>query len=57
MLTALSVARECGLVGAHDKVVSIKATPPQGDNPATCVFESTTSMVSHFNCIFGGFRA
>ena len=45
MLTALSVARECSLVDNNEQVICVKAVPPQGDDPATCSFETTSSMV------------
>nr|XP_053627607.1 polyamine-transporting ATPase 13A3-like [Cherax quadricarinatus] len=43
MLTALSVGRECGLVGPQQQVISIKALPPHQGLPASLTFHATTA--------------
>ncbi|XP_045583317.1 polyamine-transporting ATPase 13A3 isoform X2 [Procambarus clarkii] len=43
MLTALSVGRECGLVGLQQQVISIKAVPPHQGLPACLTFHATTA--------------
>lgn len=44
MLTALSVARECGLVGPSDEVFFVKATKKPDDSQATIQFESSLNV-------------
>ncbi|KAK3867069.1 hypothetical protein Pcinc_027432 [Petrolisthes cinctipes] len=43
MLTALSVARECGLVGPRQPVISIQAIPPDQDCPPTLTYHATST--------------
>ncbi|XP_077394633.1 polyamine-transporting ATPase 13A3-like [Festucalex cinctus] len=35
MLTAISVARDCGMIGGHEKVIIADAVPPNDQNTAT----------------------
>ena len=37
MLTAISVARQCGMVAPKDSVIQVDAHPPEGDKPASLV--------------------
>ncbi|XP_071515711.1 polyamine-transporting ATPase 13A3-like isoform X2 [Panulirus ornatus] len=39
MLTAISVARDCGMIGATDRVLVAKVTPPAPDHPPSLIFE------------------
>lgn len=39
ILTAISVARDCGMVGVSDIVLVAKTSPPTHDEPATLTFE------------------
>lgn len=39
ILTAVSVARDCGMVGVSDKVLVAKTSPPTHDEPASLTFE------------------
>ncbi|KAK7028908.1 hypothetical protein SK128_015024 [Halocaridina rubra] len=39
ILTALSVARDCGMIGVTDQVLLTKVTPPEADLPPTLSFE------------------
>ncbi|XP_069775025.1 polyamine-transporting ATPase 13A2 isoform X2 [Narcine bancroftii] len=41
MLTALNVARNCGMVGLTDKVIFANASPPSFDSPACVKFQLT----------------
>lgn len=41
ILTAISVARDCGMVGASDRMLVAKASPPTEDQPASLIFEPT----------------
>ncbi|XP_071531027.1 polyamine-transporting ATPase 13A3-like isoform X2 [Panulirus ornatus] len=43
MLTALSVGRECGLVGPQQQVISVKAVPPNQGLRAYITFHATTA--------------
>uniref|UniRef100_A0A0P4W4W7 Cation-transporting ATPase n=2 Tax=Scylla olivacea TaxID=85551 RepID=A0A0P4W4W7_SCYOL len=39
ILTAISVARDCDMVGTSDRILVAKASPPTEDQPATLIFE------------------
>ena len=39
ILTALSVGRQCGMVGRKDRVILLKAQPPDGDEVAKISWE------------------
>ena len=39
ILTAISVARDCDMVGTSDRILVAKASPPIEDQPASLVFE------------------
>nr|XP_045614575.1 polyamine-transporting ATPase 13A3-like isoform X4 [Procambarus clarkii] len=39
ILTAISVARDCGMVGVTDRVLVAKVMPPVSDLPASLIFE------------------
>ncbi len=39
MLTAISVARHCGMVGGKEPVILVSAHPPEEDTPARIVWE------------------
>ena len=39
MLTAISVARHCGMVGGKEPVILVSAHPPEGETPARIVWE------------------
>lgn len=41
MLTAISVARDCGMVRSQEKVVVADATPPKDFNPACITWQHT----------------
>ncbi|XP_019958108.2 polyamine-transporting ATPase 13A3-like isoform X2 [Paralichthys olivaceus] len=41
MLTAISVARDCGMVRAHEQVIIADAVPPKDLNPATIMWHYT----------------
>ena len=43
MLTAVSVARQCGMVGPKEAVVMVTAHPPEGDKPAQVEWEFADS--------------
>lgn len=57
MLTAISVARDCGMVGATDRVLVAKVTPPAPDHPPSLIFEpaDTPDIIaqpsSSVNCV------
>lgn len=39
ILTAISVARDCAMVGPKDSVIMVNASPPEGDRPAMIKWE------------------
>lgn len=41
MLTAISVARDCGMVRPHEKVVIADAVPPKDFHPASITWHYT----------------
>lgn len=41
MLTAISVARDCGMVRAHEKVIIADAAPPKDFQPASITWQYT----------------
>uniref|UniRef100_UPI0037E71000 polyamine-transporting ATPase 13A3-like n=1 Tax=Semicossyphus pulcher TaxID=241346 RepID=UPI0037E71000 len=41
MLTAISVARDCGMVRAHEKVIIADAVPPKESQPASITWQYT----------------
>ena len=49
MLTALSVARDCGMVEAHAQVIVAHVSPPKGDLPARVEWKYTGSLKSSDN--------
>lgn len=49
MLTAISVARDCGMVRAHEKVIIVDAVPPKDFQPASITWryaEKPTQVIS-----------
>ncbi|KAF7669773.1 hypothetical protein LDENG_00124350 [Lucifuga dentata] len=45
MLTAISVARDCGMVGPHEKVIIADAVPPKDLHPASITWHYTETPV------------
>ncbi|XP_077394682.1 polyamine-transporting ATPase 13A3-like isoform X3 [Festucalex cinctus] len=45
MLTAISVARDCGMIQAHDKVIIADAVPPNDQNPASITWRYSENPV------------
>lgn len=43
MLTAISVARDCGMVCPHEKVIIADAVPPKDFSPASITWHYTES--------------
>ncbi|XP_033641842.1 probable cation-transporting ATPase 13A3 isoform X2 [Asterias rubens] len=43
MLTAISVARDCGMVAPMSKVIMVNATPPSGEGPASISWNYDTT--------------
>lgn len=41
MLTAISVARDCGMVRPHEKVIIADAAPPKDSHPASITWRYT----------------
>ncbi len=41
MLTAISVARDCGMVRAHERVIIADAAPPKDFHPASITWHYT----------------
>lgn len=41
MLTAISVARDCGMIRAHEKVIIADAVPPKDFHPASISWHYT----------------
>ena len=41
VMTALSVARDCDMIGLNERVVMVTALPPQGDAPARLEWTET----------------
>ncbi|XP_070701334.1 polyamine-transporting ATPase 13A3-like [Pempheris klunzingeri] len=41
MLTAISVARDCGMIRAHEKVIIADAVPPKDSHPASITWQYT----------------
>lgn len=41
MLTAISVARDCGMVRSHEKVIIADAVPPKDLHPASITWRYT----------------
>lgn len=39
ILTAISVARHCGMIEERDRLVVVNAQPPEGDKPASIRWE------------------
>uniref|UniRef100_A0A3Q3IU56 Polyamine-transporting ATPase 13A3 n=1 Tax=Monopterus albus TaxID=43700 RepID=A0A3Q3IU56_MONAL len=44
MLTAISVARDCGMVPAHEKVIIADAVPPKDAHPASITWHYTENI-------------
>lgn len=44
ILTAISVARDCGMVCTSDSILVAKASPPTEDQPATLIFEPAHTL-------------
>ncbi|XP_054614330.1 polyamine-transporting ATPase 13A3-like isoform X2 [Dunckerocampus dactyliophorus] len=44
MLTAISVARDCGMVQAHEKVIIADAVPPNDENPASITWRYSDNL-------------
>lgn len=49
MLTALSVARDCGMVRAHEKVIIADAVPPKDFQPASITWRYTENPTRTIN--------
>lgn len=47
MLTAISVARDCGMVRPHEKVIIADAVPPKDLNPASITWRYTENPVEN----------
>lgn len=41
MLTAISVARDCGMVQTHERVIIVDAVPPRDFQPASITWRYT----------------
>lgn len=41
MLTAVSVARDCGMVQTHERVIIVNALPPTDPQPASITWHYT----------------
>ncbi|XP_045138858.1 polyamine-transporting ATPase 13A3-like isoform X7 [Portunus trituberculatus] len=44
ILTAISVARDCDMVGTSDRILVAKASPPTEDQPASLIFEAAHAL-------------
>lgn len=44
MLTAISVARDCGMVRPHEKVIIADAVPPKDFQPASITWHYTENQ-------------
>ncbi|XP_076600171.1 polyamine-transporting ATPase 13A3-like [Chaetodon auriga] len=44
MLTAISVARDCGMVCAHERIIIVDAVPPKDLHPASITWHYTENM-------------
>ncbi|XP_077414643.1 polyamine-transporting ATPase 13A3-like isoform X2 [Vanacampus margaritifer] len=49
MLTAISVARDCGMIGGHEKVIIADAIPPTDRNPATITWRYSENSLKTNN--------
>uniref|UniRef100_A0A674CM36 ATPase 13A3 n=1 Tax=Salmo trutta TaxID=8032 RepID=A0A674CM36_SALTR len=49
MLTAISVARDCGMIAPHERVIIADATPPKDIQPATINWHYTENHTSKDN--------
>lgn len=49
MLTAISVARDCGMVRAHEKVIIADAVPPKDFYPASITWHYTENPAPTIN--------
>lgn len=49
MLTAISVARDCGMVRAHEKVIIADAAPPQDFHPARITWRYSENPAQTIN--------
>uniref|UniRef100_A0A3Q3EBN9 ATPase 13A3 n=1 Tax=Hippocampus comes TaxID=109280 RepID=A0A3Q3EBN9_HIPCM len=49
MLTAISVARDCGMIRGHEKVIIADAVPPNDQNPATITWRYSENPVLKSN--------
>ena len=56
ILTALSVGRQCGMVGRKDRVILLNAHAPEGDEPAKISWElaDTEISIDHSSTDFEG---
>lgn len=50
LLTALSVARECGMVSYTEKIIIVKALPPENNNPAKIKWDIGESSPAGSDC-------
>lgn len=45
ILTAISVARNCGMVKPHEQVIIVNAHPPENGNPAHIEWDQSESVL------------